>query len=90
MGMNRSDLRAEALERDGGCVWPQCTGTEPLEMAHIRGIGMGGRPSADTLDNVAILCRFHHALLDGRSHFRLRVELSNLLSAYLSDSENQR
>jgi hypothetical protein len=36
-----------------------------MEMAHIFGVGMGGRRSADFPENVAWLCRFHHRTLDG-------------------------
>lgn len=41
-------------------------------MGHLEGTGMGGRESADVLENVAMLCRFHHDLLDGRTHHGLR------------------
>lgn len=63
---NRAALRARLWEVSGGlCEWPDT----PLphraeEMAHLEGIGMGGRPSADRLDNVAALCRQGHLVLD--------------------------
>lgn len=37
-----------------------------LEMAHLKGVGMGGSRHRDELDNVAILCQYHHDWLDGR------------------------
>ena len=81
----RSVLRARTVERDGPmCVWPGCP--FPHEhMAHIRGVGMGGRPDADRLENVAMLCRFHHDLLDGRTHAGLRREVGMLLASYLDE-----
>ena len=82
--MSLSELREEALERDGyRCVWPGCQSRDDLEMAHLEPKGMGGRPSVNVIDNVAILCRRHHSLLDGRSHYGLKRELLYLLEAYL-------
>lgn len=72
--------------RDGGrCVWCQTLGHAKdlapiLEMARLRGIGAGGRKSADRLDEVAMLCRFHHDLLDGRNYSGKRVEIAGLLA----------
>lgn len=78
-------LRAEAVERDGPmCVWPGCTFTHE-HMAHIRGVGMGGGTHRDYLENVAMLCRYHHDLLDGRSHHGLRREVARLLAFYLDE-----
>jgi hypothetical protein len=79
----RSELRAIVSKWAAWCEWPEC----PLpgaQLAHIEGIGMGGRPSADTLGNVAWLCVPHHDLLDGRSHANLRMEMAKLLGAYLA------
>ena len=84
VGVDRRDLRAEAEKIDGrGCVWPNCR-TVGEQLAHLRGVGAGGRPSADTLSNVALLCRFHHDLLDGRSHAGLRVAVGDLLAGYVA------
>jgi len=38
-------------------------------MAHIEGIGMGGRKSADTPGNVLFLCIPHHDQFDGRAPY---------------------
>ena len=83
--MKRTDLYQLLLETDGpGCVWPECGETRWVEMAHLRGIGMGGRKSADVLSNVARLCRRCHDLLDGRSHAGLRRAMGVLLAAYVA------
>ena len=76
---DRSELRAQALERDQGCVWSGDFHDGPLEMAHLEPSGMGGRQSADTLPNVRILCRRHHGLLDGRDHSGLKRAIIGLL-----------
>ena len=47
-------------------------------MAHIRGTGAGGRPSADVIENVWMLCKFHHDLYDGRSHAGLKRAIGDL------------
>lgn len=65
-GPRRRELHAYVRERSLGlCEWPACIGNGE-EMAHIRGIGMGGRASADKKSNVLYLCRKHHDILDGR------------------------
>ena len=77
--MNRAELRATVWEVSSGeCEWSGCP-ARAAEMAHIHGIGMGGRPSADVLPNVAALCKFHHDLLDGRTDIARRYEISELL-----------
>jgi hypothetical protein len=40
---------------------------------------MGGSKEANTLDNVIMLCRYHHDLFDGRTHEGLKRELAALL-----------
>ncbi len=67
------------MARAGGlCEYAGCF--EPAEeMAHLEGTGMGGRESADVLDEVAMLCKYHHDLLDGRTHKGLRREHGRLL-----------
>ena len=86
--MELSDLRAAAMERAGHfCEWPDCRhqgSGPPLEMAHLDHRGMGGYEAANTLDNVAILCRYHHDLLDGRTALAgRRAAVADLLGRYL-------
>lgn len=86
----RTQLRQIVDEWAATCEWPSCdilafdSLGDGLQLAHIHGIGMGGRPSADTLGNVALLCRYHHDLLDGRTHAGLRYAVGNLLAAHLA------
>lgn len=81
----RSDLRVKALDRDGSrCAWPGCDETRWLEMAHIRPIGMGGRPDADTIENVWMLCKSCHDHFDGRSSQKQR-EYRALAAAYVAE-----
>lgn len=66
-------LREEALARDGHrCQF--CGGAAqdvPLEVHHVEPRGMGGRPSADRLENLITLCaRCHRQVHDGR----IRIE----------------
>lgn len=51
-----------------------------LELAHLRGVGMGGRKSADTLDGTAILDRVCHDMLDGRQLSGRREAVAGLLA----------
>ncbi len=61
----RSALRAQVRERSGGkCEWPECDRSGE-ELAHAHSVGMGGRTSADTIDNVAFLCWRHARMSDG-------------------------
>ncbi len=81
-GEDRAETRERAVERSGGfCEWSGCN--SPIaHMAHIEGIGRGGDPLGirDVLGNVAMLCVYHHDLLDGRTtRFRLR-EVEQLLT----------
>ena len=74
----RESLRDQVIWRSrGGCEHPGCLATGS-QMAHIRGVGMGGRPSADTLDNAMWVCQFHHDVLDGREHHGLRRAMGDL------------
>ena len=42
--INKSELREKSLKRANyTCEWPECNDTQWLEMAHITGIGMGGK-----------------------------------------------
>ena len=76
--MTRGELRAEAIERDGQwCRFPECELTRaanPLEMAHLKGAGSGGSKYRDHIDNVVMLCKFHHDWLDGRLNKGRRFE----------------
>ena len=63
--MKRSELRAKVIERSGGwCQWPGCP-NRGTEMAHLHSVGMGGRQSADTLENVMWSCWDHARITDG-------------------------
>ncbi len=69
----RSGLRTSVVDRsEGVCEWSGCGG-EGVHMAHIEGIGRGGDPTGvrDKPENVAMLCVFHHDMLDGRAPLRL-------------------
>ena len=78
----RSDLRAARLEVDGHrCRWPGGWHEGPLQLAHLKQSSQGG---SDTIDNVCILCRWHHDVLDNRGtvHGR-RGSVQDLLEAFL-------
>jgi len=77
----RSELRAQAMERDGGCLWPDDGQHDgPLEMAHLQQASQGG---PDTLDNVVMLCQFHHDVLDNRTVKGRREAMMTLLREHL-------
>jgi len=63
--VKRSDLRETVFAFDGWhCVWPDCS--EPaVELAHFHSIGMGGRSSADRVENTGAMCRDHARISDG-------------------------
>lgn len=85
--MSLSDLRTQALERsEYMCEWPNCYSKEWLELAHIKGIGMGGRDKATKYDinNVAILCTMHHQIYDGKTISYAKREYRELLKEYLN------
>jgi len=83
--MNLSELREQALERANyKCEWAYCTDNSWLELAHIQGIGMGGSKSRKyNIDNVAILCKHHHDVYDGRQGSGSKFAYRELLTAYL-------
>ncbi len=65
----RSNLRSQAMEIHSGCWWPNCdiplwVAEGTLEMAHVMGRGMGHQGDRDRIDNVVMLCRYHHRHLD--------------------------
>jgi len=79
-------LRELALDRANYCCeWPECYSKEWLELAHIVGIGMGGRNKKEKYDpdNVVILCKFHHDIYDGRTISMAKKEYRTLLLSYL-------
>jgi len=68
------------------CEWPLCDNFDKkLEMAHITGIGMGGRNKKNKFDieNVVILCKLHHDIYDGRTISMAKKEYRILLQNYL-------
>ena len=61
----RGRLRLQVFDMSGGwCEYPQCE-ERASSLAHAHSIGMGGRKSADTLDNVLAACPSHGLLTDG-------------------------
>lgn len=88
--MDRRELRALVIERSAGlCEWACCPDNGE-QMAHLRGVGMGGTPDGrrDQPENVSWLCRFHHDLLDGRTHAGLRREMGVLLATFIDYRAN--
>ncbi len=55
-----SAIRRALLMRDHGCVFPGCTHTRFLHGHHIKHWLHGGGTS---LDNLIMLCTFHHRLV---------------------------
>jgi hypothetical protein len=82
---NLSQMREAALERAGGrCEWAYCNDNKWLELAHIHGIGMGGNKKRKfDMDNVAILCKWHHDVYDGRQQKGSSVAYRALLQGFL-------
>lgn len=84
--VNRGALRQLALERANfKCEFPGCgmSVQGELEMAHLKGSGMGGSKHRDHIDNVAILCRHHHDWLDGRTTSMRRFDDEQVLRGAL-------
>jgi len=85
--INKSDLRASALKRaKNKCEWAGCDERQWLEMAHIKAIGMGGRDRniSNDPENVAILCKYHHDIFDGRQQVGAQKEYQALLRGFLN------
>ena len=80
----RSDLRAEAMLRDIGCRWPTFEPANyhegPLEMCHIVQSSQGG---PDTLENVVMLCKRHHDILDNRVAKGRRAAILDVVRGFL-------
>ena len=54
--------RAALAIRDGGCIWPRCEAPPGwCEVAHITPWAEGG---GTDLDNLMLLCAFHHRCFD--------------------------
>ena len=84
--INKSELREKALKRANfSCEWPECDATKWLEMAHITGIGMGGmnRDISNNEGNVAIFCKYHHDIFDGKTISGQKREYTKFVRAYL-------
>lgn len=80
-----SPIREEAMKRAGGrCEWAYCNDNKWLELAHIQGIGMGGSKKRKyDINNVAILCKWHHDVYDGRQNVGSKAAYRDLLKGYL-------
>jgi hypothetical protein len=80
-----SAIREQALERARGrCEWANCGSSKWLELAHIKDIGMGGNPTRKfDIQNVAMLCKWHHDIYDGRQSMGTKVAYRELLRGYL-------
>lgn len=85
-----SPLREEAMKRAGGrCEWAYCNDNKWLELAHIQGIGMGGNKKRKyDINNVAILCKWHHDVYDGRQSSGAKAAYRDLLKGYLKRESN--
>ena len=83
---NLSEIREVALKRANyACEWAYCTDNKWLELAHIHAIGMGGNPKRKfDINNVAILCKHHHDVYDGRQRTGANFAYRELLTGFLS------
>ena len=80
-------LREELINLDGRtCAWPHCP-APGAEVAHLTHRGMGGTsdPTINEVGNLALLCTYHHNLLDGRTTMSRRYEIGLLLRGYLRE-----
>lgn len=82
---NLPEMREVALKRaNNSCEWAYCTDNKWLELAHIHGIGMGGSKKRKyDINNVAILCKHHHDIYDGRQRVGVSVAYRELLMGFL-------
>jgi hypothetical protein len=80
-----SAIREKALERARGrCEWANCSSSKWLELAHIKDIGMGGNKNRKfDIQNVAMLCKWHHDIYDGRQSMGTKVAYRELLRGFL-------
>lgn len=87
--MSRSGLRESVRVRAGDrCEWPRCPEFGD-ELAHGHSIGMGGRASADTLDNVFWLCWDHARISDGEFGAGGKVEYDRAHRDLLGDDYSE-
>lgn len=70
--VSRRQLRALRVRDRGRCVFPGCTTTRHLDAHHVRWWRRGGPTD---LDNLALICRFHHILL--HDHHYLMTSTNN-------------
>ncbi len=84
-------MREVALKRANyACEWAYCTDNKWLELAHIQGIGMGGSKKRKfNMNNVAILCKWHHDIYDGRQSSGKSVAYRDLLKGFLKREYNE-
>jgi hypothetical protein len=61
-------MRRALRTRDEGCIFPGCSQTRHCDAHHLKHWADGGPTE---LDNLSLLCRFHHTLLHKRG---FRVE----------------
>lgn len=63
------ELYELVMERARGrCEIPWCATKRPkLEVAHLKGKQMGGSKFRDVPENLIVLCKEHHDILDGRA-----------------------
>ncbi|WP_300008948.1 HNH endonuclease signature motif containing protein [Pseudonocardia sp.] len=69
--VTRRQLRALRVRDRGRCVYPGCTSTRRLQAHHVRWWRHGG---ATDLDNLALVCGFHHALVHDHGYRMETVE----------------
>ena len=62
------------------CQWPASWHEGDLEMAHLQQLSQGG---PDHVENVVMLCKHHHDVLDNRVVNKRRDAMLELLMAYL-------
>jgi len=67
--------------RDGGCTFPGCGTRAYTEAHHIRFHRFGGKM---TMENLTLLCSFHHRLVHEHG-WRIRREPAGELSWYRPD-----
>ncbi len=87
---NIQDIREAAMQRAGGrCEWPDCNDNKWLELAHIKAIGMGGSKKRKfDINNVCILCKYHHDIYDGRQRVGTSKAYEALLRGFLKRYSN--
>jgi hypothetical protein len=73
-------LRIYLIERHGHrCCWPvTCTSTDSIQLAHLSSRGAHPDLKYD-INNLLLLCKYHHDILDGRVVHGRRYEMADLL-----------